>query len=188
MREELEKLTIPELLEKIDKMGLDVGGIDLRNKRRIVRHIENAGVRPTKHDLRPNTLLLGVRVAAQNPDHGYQNGSDPAVPAPNERETLRERVTQRVDAMLAAGLEAEVRSLQQYGWDIEPMKGIGYREWQGYFEGTEILDQVRERIIAATMGLAKRQRTWFKRNSSIQWVSDRSNAVDIVTTFLNKTN
>jgi tRNA A37 N6-isopentenylltransferase MiaA len=49
-------------------------------------------------------------------------------------------------------------------------------------------DEVRERVIRGTLALAKKQRTWFKRNSSIQWVTDRSNAVEIVTTFLNKTN
>ena len=67
------------------------------------------------------------------------------------------------------------------------MKGIGYREWQSYFAGEQTLLETRERIIKATMDLAKRQRTWFKRNSGIQWVSDRSNAVDIATTSLNKT-
>jgi tRNA A37 N6-isopentenylltransferase MiaA len=49
------------------------------------------------------------------------------------------------------------------------------------------LDETQDRIIKASMDLAKRQRTWFKRNHSIQWVSDRSNAEDILTTFLNKT-
>ena len=41
-------------------------------------------------------------------------------------------------------------------------------------EGVQDLADTRERIIKSTMDLAKRQRTWFKRNSSIQWVADRS--------------
>jgi tRNA dimethylallyltransferase len=105
------------------------------------------------------------------------------------REELRERVSKRVDAMLAGGLEAEVRKLaEQYGWDVEPIKGIGYKEFREYIDGNENLDVVRARIIKNTMDLAKRQRTWFRRNDSIQWQNDRSKVVEIVTTFLNKTN
>jgi len=168
LRDELNAMSLEEVLKRADDMELDVTGIDLRNKRRVIRLIENNGVRPDRQELRGNTLVLGIAV---------------------EREELRARVTARVDAMLAAGLENEVRRLSEtYGWEAEPMKGIGYREWQESFAGSQNLDETRERIIKATMDLAKRQRTWFKRNNGIQWVSDRSNAVDITTTFLNKTN
>jgi tRNA dimethylallyltransferase len=67
------------------------------------------------------------------------------------------------------------------------MKGIGYREWQPYFAGTQPLELTRQRIISATMNLAKRQRTWFKRNESIQWLSTEealAQAVAKVTSFL----
>lgn len=166
MRAELNAMILPEVLRRAETLGLDTTGIDLHNKRRVIRLIENNGARPTKHELRPNTLVLGIAT---------------------DREKLHERVTARVDTMLAAGLENEVRKLAaQYGWDAEPMKGIGYREWCEYFEGSVGLGETRAKIIKATMDLAKRQRTWFKRNDSIQWVSDPSNAVEIVTTFLNK--
>lgn len=168
LRAELNAMTLEQVLDRADELELDTTGIDLRNKRRVIRLIENNGVRPGKHELRGNTLVLGMKV---------------------EREHLLERITQRVDAMLAAGLENEVRELaERYGWDAEPMKGIGYREWQQYFAGTQDLAETRERIIKASMDLAKRQRTWFKRNNGIQWVSDRGYAVDLVTTFLNNSN
>ncbi len=167
LRIELNGMELPDILKQANEMGLDTTGIDLRNKRRVIRLIENNGVRPGKQAMRANTLVIGITTG---------------------REHLRERVTARVDAMLAAGLENEVRKLSEiYGWEAEPMKGIGYREWREYFTGSQTLDETRERILKATMDLAKRQRTWFKRNIGIQWVSDRSNAVDIVTTFLNKT-
>jgi tRNA dimethylallyltransferase len=165
---ELSAMSLDEVLSRASELGLDTVGIDVRNKRRVIRLIENMGARPSRQALRENTLVLGL-----------------AVP----RETLNARIIQRVDTMLAAGLEGEVRELAgRYGWGAEPMKGIGYREWQGYFRGTQSLDETRGRIIKASMDLAKRQRTWFKRNNGIQWVSDRSYAVDLVTTFLNKTN
>lgn len=167
VRQELSDLSLTAVQERAQAMGLDTTGIDMQNKRRVIRLIENNGERPSKQLLRPNTLIVGIAT---------------------EREDLLERVTGRIDAMLAAGLEAEVHDLsERYGWQAEPMKGIGYREWQDYFLGTQSLEATRQRIIKATMDLAKRQRTWFKRNQSIQWVNNPSKAVEITTTFLNKT-
>ena len=84
-------------------------------------------------------------------------------------------------------MEQEVLKLsKKYGWEVEPMKGIGYREWHDYFAGGRTLGQTKERIISASNRLAKKQRTWFKRNKSIQWTDNPSTAVEIVTTFLNK--
>jgi tRNA dimethylallyltransferase len=174
LRQELSALTLQELQGRAEAAGLDTTGIDLRNKRRIIRLIENNGIRPSKGDMRTSTLVLGIAT---------------------DRVQLRERITQRVDAMLSAGLQDEVRQLsERYGWDAEPMKGIGYREWQLFFEADQSLEVTRERIIAASMGLAKRQRTWFKRNDHIQWLPITTNmstkidttaqAVELVTTFL----
>lgn len=166
LRQELNALSLAEVLARAEVLGLDTTGIDLRNKRRVIRLIENNGARPTKGPLRENTLVLGIKT---------------------DREHLRERITARVDAMLAAGLEAEVRALaDKYGWEAEPMKGIGYVEWKEYFDGSQTLDETRARIIKATMDLAKRQRTWFKRNVGIQWLNHPSMADEITTTFLNK--
>jgi tRNA dimethylallyltransferase len=166
-REELNSLTLPELLARAEQRGLKIDGIDTRNKRRVIRLIENDGQLPTKKPLRPNTLILGLN-------------------AP--REQLHKRIAARVDHMFESGLEKEVRQLaEQYGWDAEPMKGIGYREWQEYFKGTQSLEETRQKIIKATQDLAKRQRTWFKRNKSIHWLEtpvDMRAAVDLTTHFL----
>jgi len=168
LREELSAMTLEQVLERARAMGLDTEGIDLGNKRRVVRLIENNGVRPTKRTVRGNTLVLGLQT---------------------ERAELHQKIEGRVDAMLAAGLEEEVRRLAgRYGWDAEPMKGIGYFQWQGYFEGRQTLEETRAKIIKATMDLAKRQRTWFKRNSGIQWLNNRdkyTDAADLITTLLN---
>lgn len=168
LREELNRLSIPELLERVEAAGLDAGGVDIRNKRRLIRLLETAGATQTRQELRANTLIIGLQP---------------------ERDELKQRITDRTDAMLQAGLEQEVQALsQQYGCDAEGLKGIGYREWQDYFLGTQSLEQTRGRIISSTVGLAKRQRTWFKRNKSIQWLStpvDYTQVDELVTTFLN---
>ena len=63
--------------------------------------------------------------------------------------TLYARIDQRVDAMMQAGLLAEVESLQAagYGWELPAMSGIGYREFMPYFAGESPLAAVVERII-----------------------------------------
>lgn len=165
-REARNQKSLPDLLDEAAAAGVDMSGIDIRNKRRVIRALESGGKHPTNTQLRPNTLLLGIQT---------------------DRETLRQRVTERIDEMLDLGLEQEVSMLsKKYGWGAEPMKGIGYSEWREYFEGSKTLAETRELIISASMNLAKRQRTWFKRNNSIRWVSDPITAVDIATTFLSK--
>ena len=165
-RERRNDMTIDDVLAEAEAEGVSLEGVDIRNKRRIIRALETGGMQPKSSGLPENTVLLGLTTA---------------------REDLRERVTKRVDSMLDAGLETEVKGLvAKYGWDVEPMKGIGYREWREYYGGSQTLALTRERIISSTMKLAKRQRTWFKRNNSIQWVNNRDQIVDIATTLLNK--
>jgi tRNA dimethylallyltransferase len=165
-RKALDILSMGELQDRVASAGLDTTGIDTQNRRRLIRLLETNGMRGERSPMRAHTLVLGVHV---------------------DRESLEERMTQRVDAMLAAGLEKEVKNLaNRYGWDCEALKGIGYREWHEYFDGAQTLDQTRERIIRATRALAKKQRTWFRRNNSIHWTHNRGEAVAIATTFLSK--
>jgi len=148
-RGELGALSAEELADMARGQGIDLTDIDVRNKRRIIRAMEAGGQKPTRGTLSNDVLLIGRTL---------------------NRDDLQERIEQRVDAMLADGLEQEVKQLsEKYGWGAEALKGIGYREWQDYFEGTQSLETTRERIIAATKNLAKRQRTWFKRNPDIYW-------------------
>lgn len=166
-REKLNKLNIQELLSRIKELGIELGDIDARNKRRLIRLIETNGERPKKQELRPNTLVIGLKV-----DH----------------DELKQRIIARTDAMLAAGLERETKQLyEQYDWNCEALKGVGYAQWRGYFEGAQTMAETRDKIIKATLDLAKRQRTWFKRNKSVQWLDTPVNwqsVVDTVTTFL----
>jgi len=168
LRTELNALGLEQLLTRADELELDTSGIDLRNKRRVIRLIENNGVRPTRQEMRSNTLVLGVR---------------------RPLDELRERIIARIDTMVDQGFVNEVRRLgETYGWDCEPMRAPGYRAFADYVQGKVSLDAAKERFRQNDLQLAKKQRTWFKRNSSIQWVDDRSYAVGLLTTFLNKSN
>ena len=76
-----------------------------------------------------------------------------------EREALYQRINERVDDMINQGLFTEVKQLAEE--NIYP-KGIGYREWIPYFEGTSSYESVIEEIKKNTRHLAKRQATWFR--------------------------
>lgn len=84
---------------------------------------------------------------------------------PQDRAALHERIEQRFDAMLDQGLEAEVRALYARG-DLNPalpsIRCVGYRQMWAYIEGHDTLSQAREKAIAATRQLAKRQLTWLR--------------------------
>jgi tRNA dimethylallyltransferase len=166
LRTKLSSMSIKDLLTIINNKKLDLRGIDLRNKRRLVRLIESEGKLPTKNPLRKNTLVIGLKIP---------------------RAQLRENIKKRSELMFRSGLKYEVKELKErYGWEVEPMKGIGYREFKNYFESNQSLAETKRKIIKSTLDLAKRQRTWFKRNQQINWVETRSEAIEQVESFLKK--
>ena len=81
------------------------------------------------------------------------------------RETLRRRIAERVDRMLAAGLVNEVRRVLASGVaaDAPGLDGVGYREVLAVLEGRLPESRLREAIVVATRRYAKRQETWFRR-------------------------
>ncbi|MFO0781904.1 MAG: tRNA (adenosine(37)-N6)-dimethylallyltransferase MiaA [Candidatus Saccharimonadales bacterium] len=168
-RDRLNTLTLGELLSEIKQQGIELGETDTKNKHRLIRLLETGGQQVAHKPLRENTFIIGIQL---------------------DRELLRARIEQRVDAMLEQGLEREVKALSgQYGWNCEALKGVGYAQWQDYFLSTQTLAETHQKIIKATMDLAKRQRTWFKRNKSIHWLNypiNREEVVDLVTTSLDK--
>ena len=91
---------------------------------------------------------------------------------PDSRAWLHERIAQRFDAMLAAGFIDEVQRLRERG-DLHPglpsMRCVGYRQaWETLAAGpldAAALAGLRERGIAATRQLAKRQLTWLRSMS-----------------------
>jgi tRNA dimethylallyltransferase len=89
-----------------------------------------------------------------------------------EREALYARADARVESMVAAGLEEEVRrlTLAGYGWDHPAMSGLGYIQFQPYFEGKATLEEVAAEIKSATHSFIRRQYNWFRlSDTAIQW-------------------
>ena len=151
-------------------------------------HAELAAVDPsTAARLFPNDAqriqrALDVFAVSGRPISSFQTGGDqasnPIAPGallalePSDRAWLHARIAQRYDAMLEAGFLREVRGLRGRGdlhADLPSMRCVGYRQvWEamdanGGAELNEIqLAECRERGVAATRQLAKRQLTWLR--------------------------
>jgi tRNA dimethylallyltransferase len=93
---------------------------------------------------------------------------------PLDRAWLHERIAQRFDAMLEAGFLDEVRRLRARGdlhAGLPSMRAVGYRQAWEALEGRYPLASVRERGIAATRQLAKRQLTWLRSMADRQVIA-----------------
>lgn len=88
------------------------------------------------------------------------------------REKLYERIDKRVDKMMSDGLVSEVKKLMDMGLTREhvSMKGLGYKEIIAYLEGETTLEEAVYTIKRDTRRFAKRQLTWFRRESDITWI------------------
>ncbi len=79
------------------------------------------------------------------------------------REELYQRINARVENMLAAGLEAEVRQLAPLQ-HLPALQTVGYQEWRPYFEGKQSKEEVVALIQQNSRRYAKRQLTWNRRD------------------------
>ena len=94
------------------------------------------------------------------------------------RDVLYDRINRRVDRMLADGLEAEARALYPYR-ELNALKTVGYREFFDYFDGRIGYDEAVELIKRNSRRYAKRQLTWFRRESEIRWFAPDDDAAII---------
>lgn len=97
-----------------------------------------------------------------------------------EPNILRARIDDRVEAMFDSGLVDEVKLLIRLGFrkGLTAPQAIGYKEVVSYLDGDISLDEAKELIKIATHQYAKRQRTWFKKDSRIAWIDADSGDID----------
>ena len=88
------------------------------------------------------------------------------------RSELYPRIEQRVDQMIAAGLEAEVRTLMERGYlpELSSLQGLGYKHFMDHFLGKTSRDEAVALLKRDTKRYAKRQFTWFRREPEAVWV------------------
>jgi tRNA dimethylallyltransferase len=88
------------------------------------------------------------------------------------RPELYDRINRRVDGMFEAGFIEEVQDLLAAGYEehILRLKSLGYREVIGHLRGETSLDEAVESMKMHTRRYAKRQLTWFRADTRIQWL------------------
>ena len=94
------------------------------------------------------------------------------VACPRPRSLLHDRIAQRFDEMMAEGFMDEMRGLFARGdlhTDLPSMRCVGYRQAWGFLAGKYGREEMREKALAATRQLAKRQMTWLRQERDALW-------------------
>ncbi|MCT4799112.1 tRNA (adenosine(37)-N6)-dimethylallyltransferase MiaA [Exiguobacterium profundum] len=88
-----------------------------------------------------------------------------------DREILYDRINQRVDTMMEAGLVEEVKRLLAQGYrDTQAMRAIGYKEMIPFIDGKMSKEKATDLLKQHTRQFAKRQLTWFRHQFDGIWV------------------
>ncbi len=115
----------------------------------------------------------GMAISQYSKDHGFENRRFNVLKIGLyiERETLYDRINQRVDAMIEAGLVGEVKMLLNRGYseDLKSMQSIGYRHMIDFIKGRITWEETVRTLKRDTRRYAKRQMTWFKADPEIVW-------------------
>lgn len=149
LRAELEQMNDEEITTYINDNKINVSNVNTKNRRHLIRFIERGAISPKNNEIRQGAIIMGLRL---------------------ERDELRNRIISRVETMFDEGFLEEAKMVaDQYGWSNQAMSGIGYVLAKEFFEGKATESEVKEAFIKRDMSLAKRQRTWFKRNKNIRW-------------------
>ena len=149
LRKELSNLSDDELKKYCENNNIKLPEND-KNRRYVIRAIEQKGVNSTRlNELMPNTLVVGI---ATNSDE------------------LKQRITARAEQLFADGVVQEAKMLgEKYGWESEAMTGNIYKLTRRYVNGELGEAELKQQFITSDWHLAKKQRTWFRRNPSIHW-------------------
>lgn len=125
----------------------------------------------------PRRLLRALEVYRQTgkPLSSFQLGKTKELPYSvlkiglnRTRENLYRTIDERTDFMISAGLEEEVKSLLDFRMQ-KALQTVGYQEFFEFFDGKCSRQEAIEKIKQHTRNYAKRQLTWFRSDSSIEW-------------------
>lgn len=129
-----------------------------------------------------------------NPRHRLQKGSartsltksTVAIGLDPGKEELASRIENRVNKIVGPAFIAEATKLfERYSPELESFKATSYQPFYLFFQGKIDLEEAKKRFIQNDLRLAKRQRTWFKRNMFIKWYSDKKTAYKELCKLLN---
>jgi len=163
IRAEIEALPLTEAVRQLVSADGEAGSlVDLANPRRVVRALEvfrTTGSTPSARAATPEAEAIRTYRGLW-PVVGI--GVDPG-PA------LGDRIRKRFGEMLAAGFQAEVEGLAPR-MGVTAAQGVGYREVLRVVRGEWPLDLATRRAVGATISLARRQRTFHRRDPRVRWL------------------
>lgn len=161
-REEFKDASIDELQSELHSRNIELPE-NSRNKRYLIRAIEAGGQKHRNNTIRDNTLIIGLDV---------------------EIDDLKNRSQTRSKAMLQNGvLEETSRLSAKYGQNNAVMMAPAYIAFRGVIDGEYTTVEAIDQCVKLDTKLAKKQRTWFKRNKRIMWVKS-DQAQSLVQKFL----
>ncbi len=164
LRQELEKLSTPELFNQLLKLDPKrAESIDVKNPRRLIRAIEIATALGQVPTTSPSLL----------PYHFVMIGIKPT------DETLKSNIHKRLIKRLRQGMTLEVQNLHGNGisWKQLESLGLEYRFVAQFLQGKITKPQMIDLIEKEHWHYVKRQMTWFKRDSRINWFSTKEEAL-----------
>lgn len=173
-REELSRLAaekgnefLHEMLREVDKKSAEE--IHANNVKRVIRALEF---------YKENGFPISQHNEEQKQNETPYNLAYFVLNAP--RELLYERIDRRVDEMMENGLVEEVQKLKDMGCrrEMTSMQGLGYKEILSFLDGEIPLDEAVRVLKRDTRHFAKRQLTWFRRESDVIWVDKDKFAFD----------
>lgn len=175
LRASLDSKTLDELVQVLLAADPDSAGIvDLKNKRRVIRALEVvtfSGKKFSEARGKADPLVDAIQLGITRP-----------------QEELYSRLEKSIDRMFAEGLVDEVKMLLRKGIppDAPSMTSIGYSDVATYLRGDMELEEVVALIKRRTRQYAKRQITWFKRDSRIHWVKTEHEGIKLVKDWMGK--
>ncbi len=130
--------------------------IDKNDRKKLIRAIEIV-----KTAGKPMSMLRGM---------GKQEFDVQWIGLNHPRDVLYERINSRVDSMVNLGILDETKFLiKKYGRVNNILFTIGYQEMVAYLDGILTFDEAVDKLKQNTRRFAKRQLTWFRKNSNINW-------------------
>ncbi|MEE9582828.1 MAG: tRNA (adenosine(37)-N6)-dimethylallyltransferase MiaA [Acidimicrobiia bacterium] len=163
VRASVESQAVEEVRESLLQADPDAGlHVDLANPRRVVRAAEILRLTGATPSQRAATSRARAVREYEAEVPLVAVGLDPGGDLPG-------RIEARFDGMLSAGLIEEVEGLVGV-WGVTASQAVGYREMSRVVAGEWSLEEGRRRAIEATTALARRQRTYFRRDPRIRWM------------------
>ncbi len=175
VREELEKNSNESNYETLCRVDpISASKTHMNNRKRVIRALEIYLCSGTPKS------VWDEKTKASSPSYDLRH----VTLVSEDREYLYRQIDSRVDKMLTAGLEREVRELN-LPLSLTSMQAIGYKEMREYIDGKIKFDEAVAKIKQGSRNYAKRQLTWFRRYEGAYFCDiDRGRNYENIVNFL----